>query len=67
MAVALPGVSFVSSVYVPNTKSVAYFLLVDFGGGYLLSYLLLVTGGKQSQLLLCQTDVQLGVQVQSGV
>ena len=29
-----PGVSFVSSVYVPNTKSVAHFLLVDFGGGY---------------------------------
>ena len=36
MAVAPPGVSFVSSVYVPNTKSVAHFLLVDFGGGYLL-------------------------------
>ena len=60
-----PGVSFVSSVYVPNTKSVAHFLLVDFGGGcYLLS---VVTGGKQSQLLLCPTEVQLGVQVQSGV
>ena len=31
--------------------SVYHFLQVDFGGGYLLSYLLLVTGGKQSQLL----------------
>ena len=51
----------------PNTKSVGYFLLVDFGGGYLLTYLLVVTGGKQSQLLLCPTEVQLGVQVQSGV
>ena len=50
----------------PNTKSLAHFLLVDFGGGcYLL--LLLVTGGKQSQLLLCPTEVQLGMQVQSGV
>ena len=36
MVVAPPGVSFVSSVYVPNTKSVAHFLLVDFGEGYLL-------------------------------
>ena len=33
----------------PNTKSVAHFLLVDFGGGFFL--LLVVTGGKQSQLL----------------
>ena len=66
--VVVPGVSFVSSVYVPNTKSVAHFLLVDFGEGYLLSYLLVVvTGGKQSQLLLCPTEIQLGVQVQSGV
>ena len=48
----------------PNTKSVANFFLVDFGGGYLLS---VVTGGKQSQLRLCPTEVQLGVQVQSGV
>ena len=62
MVVAPDGVSFVSSAYVPNTKSVAHFLLVDFGEGYLL-----VTGGKQSQLLLCPTEVQLGVQVQSGV
>ena len=63
MVVAPNGVSFVSSAYVPNTKSVAHFLLVDFGEGYLL----VVTGGKQSQLLLCPTEVQLGVQVQSGV
>ena len=26
-----------------------------------------MTGGKQSQLLLCPTEVQLGLQVQSGV
>ena len=69
MAVAPTGVSIVSSVYVPNTKSVAHFCLVDFGEGcccYLL-LLVLVTGEKQSQLLLCPTKVQLGVQVQSGV
>ena len=65
MLVAPPGVSFFSSVYVPNTKSVAHFLLVDFGEGYLL--VVIVTGGKQSQLLLCPTEIQLGVQVQSGV
>ena len=40
----------------PNFKSVVHFLLVDFGGGYLLTYLLtyllvVVTGGKQRQLL----------------
>ena len=69
MAVAPPGVSFVSSVYVPNTKSVAHFLLADFGEGYLLvvTCYLVVTGGKQSQLLLCPTEVQLGLQAQSGV
>ena len=68
MVVAPNGVSFVSSAYVPNTKSVAHFLLVDFGEGYLLvTCYLLVTGGKQSQLLLCPTEVQLGLQVQSGV
>ena len=33
MVVAPSGVSFVSSVYVPNIKSVAHFLLVDFGEG----------------------------------
>ena len=27
------GVNFVSEVYVPNSKSVVHFLLVDFGGG----------------------------------
>ena len=32
----------------PNFKSVVHFLLVDFGEGYLL---VVVTGGKQSQLL----------------
>ena len=37
MAVTPPGVSFVSSVYVPNTKSVAHCLLVDFGEGYLVT------------------------------
>ena len=63
--VVVLGVSFVSSVYKPNTKSVAHFLLVDFGGDCYL--LLVVTGGTQSQLLLCPTEVQLGVQVQSGV
>ena len=62
MVVVPPGVSFVSLVYVSNTKSVAHFLLVDFGEGSLV-----VTGGKQSQLLLCPTKIQLGVQVQSGV
>jgi len=36
MVVAPNGVSFVSSAYVPNTKSVAHFLQVDFGEGYLL-------------------------------
>ena len=56
--VAAPVVSFVSSVYVPNTKSVAHLLLVDFGEG---KFLLVVTGGKQSQLLLCPIEVQLGV------
>ena len=58
------GVSFVRGVL--NTKSVAHFLLVDFGGGccYLL---LVVTGGKLSQLLLCPTEGQLGVQVRSGI
>ena len=35
----------------PNFKSVVHFLLVDFGGGYLLVVVLVVTGGKQSQLL----------------
>ena len=46
--------------------SVLHFLLVDFGEG---CYLLLdvVTGGKQSQLLLRPTEVQLGLQVRSGV
>ena len=38
--------------------SVYHFFQVDFGGGYLLSYLLVVTGGKQSQLLLCPTEVE---------
>ena len=33
----------------PNFKSVVHFLLVDFGEGYLL--VVVVTGGKQSQLL----------------
>ena len=66
MVVVPPGVSFVSLVYMPNTKSVAHFLLVDFGGGCYVLLLLVVTGGKQSQLLLCPTEVQLGVQVQSG-
>ena len=51
----------------PNSMSVYHFLQVDFGEGYLLSYLVVVTGGKQSQLLLCPTEVQFGVQVQSGV
>ena len=32
----------------PNFKSVVYFLVVDFGGAVLL---VVVTGGKQSQLL----------------
>ena len=32
----------------PNFKSVVHFLLVDFGGG---CYLVVVTGGKQNQLL----------------
>ena len=43
-----PGLSFVSSVKVPNSRSIVYFFLVDFGKGYLL--LFVVTGGKQSQL-----------------
>ena len=42
---------FVSQVYVPNSKSVVHFLLVDFAESLLLTYLLLVVaGGKQSQL-----------------
>ena len=47
--------------------SVFQFLQVDFGGGYLLLTYLVVTGGKQNQLLLRPTEVQLGVQVRSGV
>ena len=58
---------FMSSVYVPNIKSVANFLLVDFGWGCLLLLLLVVTGGKQGQLLLRPTEVQFGLQVRSGV
>ena len=50
----------------PNTKSIAHFLLVDFGEGYSCCYLV-VTGGEQSQLLLRPTKVQLGVQVRSRV
>ena len=42
-----PGLNFVSQVSVPNLKSVVHFLLLDFGEDYLL---LVVTGGKQSQL-----------------
>ena len=37
-----------SYVFVPNSKSVVHFVLVDFGGAVLL---LVVTGGKQSQFL----------------
>ena len=32
----------------PNFKSVVHFLMVDFGEGYLLLVVVLVTGGKQS-------------------
>ena len=39
-----------SYVFVPNSKSVVHFVLVDFGEDVLL-VLVLVTGGKQSQLL----------------
>ena len=38
-----------SYVFVPNSKSVVHFVLVDFGEDVLV--LVLVTGGKQSQLL----------------
>ena len=38
-------------VQVPNFYSVVHFLLVDFCGGFIVScYLLVVMGGKQSQL-----------------
>ena len=38
-----------SYVFVPNAKSVVHFVLIDFGGAVLL--VVVVTGGKQSQLL----------------
>ena len=45
----------------PNTKSVVHFLLVDFGEGYLL-VVIVVTGGKQSQLLV-PTDLDCTVRL----
>ena len=45
------GLNIVSYVFVPNSKSVVHFVLVDFGEDVLLLVLVLVTGGKQSQLL----------------
>ena len=63
MVVAPNGFSFVSSAYVPNTNSVAHFLLVDFGGGYLLLLVIRCDRGKQSQLLLQPTKLTLGLQV----
>ena len=39
-----------SYVFVPNSMSVVHFVLVDFGEDVLL-LVLLVTGGKRSQLL----------------
>ena len=39
------GVSFVSLIYVPNTKSVAHFLVVDFGEGCC-CYLVSCDGGE---------------------
>ena len=42
----LPGVSFVSKVYAPNSKPVVHFLLVDFGEGYFLLLVVSCDGGK---------------------
>ena len=43
-----PGLSFVSSVKVPNSRSIVHFLLVDFWEGLLV--VVCCDGGKQSQL-----------------
>ena len=46
MVVAPNGFSFVSSAYVPNTNSVAHFLLVDFDEG---CYLLVTCDGGKTK------------------
>ena len=48
----------------PNSMSVYHFLQVDFGEGYLLTYMLLVvTGGKQSQLLVLGLRLEFDINV----